>query len=92
MSSFFVQKFFLHSLYVLTIWVCNFLAKGFLAQKMLKNVGEMDTWSKKVLAILVLAYFLRVNVSLCGLISKCWTILKRHACLALSVSDERIRL
>ncbi len=33
-EQFFVWKF-LCSFYVLTIWVCNFLAKGFLAQKLL---------------------------------------------------------
>ncbi len=33
----------LRSFYVLTIWVCNFLAKGFWRKNCSENVGEIDT-------------------------------------------------
>ncbi len=37
---------FLRSFYVLTIWVCNIVLKGFWH----KNVGEIDTWRQKLAA------------------------------------------
>ena len=34
----------LRAFYVLKIWVCNFLAKGFWRKSCSLNVGEIDTW------------------------------------------------
>jgi hypothetical protein len=42
-TSSFLYRSFLHSLYALTIWVCNFLAKGFWRKSCSLNVGETDT-------------------------------------------------
>jgi hypothetical protein len=39
----FSYKSFLRSFYVLSIWVCNFLAQGFWHKSCTKNVGEIDT-------------------------------------------------
>ena len=39
----FSYESFLRSFYVLTIWVCNFLAKGFWRKSCSQNDGEIDT-------------------------------------------------
>jgi hypothetical protein len=39
----FSYESFLRSFYVLKIWVCNFLAKGFWRKSCSLNVGEIDT-------------------------------------------------
>jgi hypothetical protein len=48
----FHTKVFLDSFYVLTIRVCNFLAKGFWRKSCSQNVGEIETWWQKLAAAL----------------------------------------